>query len=385
MGRMDRMETELRQDLKGEMDKHKAELKQDYERLKTSVGIDIEVLSDKVESDLGKMDKRVQGTEGDVKGLQRQVTELNIGFETGVLRYDNMEHHVEVMEKRLIDIKDCSAIEFAHVKAQVKTVESTVHEHASSMEEMKSMVEQNRQDLDKWDKGKHRFKESDCCSKGEGNKGLFGKYSKIEQFVAELDREGIVFNAESEGLHPMEFINNMESRFVKTGFDLTDDVKLRIIKQLFRGSPLEWLRVNNFETYDNLRREFVKKYWNRKDQSRLIGEFYGGMYKGGEMPMSVYLMKLYNQNKYLSSPIPEDILTELLIAQLPQNIRMMLLTGGTDFENIVMWLKRFESDAGPYTAIVPLIQVPVPINDQVNARNRGGGWPNQANETNRKN
>jgi hypothetical protein len=153
----------------------------------------------------------------------------------------------------------------------------------------------------------------------------FGIYRSVEEIVNELEKEDLFFDGLHKGIHPMEFIKQVESKFDFVG-TIEDSVKLRIVRQCFRLEPRDWIRDNVFETYSEFKATFIETYWGFKEQAKLHKKIYCGKYViGRKLSMSSYVKKMYREAQFLSNSIPEDVLMQNLIGHLPIEFRMVLI------------------------------------------------------------
>jgi hypothetical protein len=153
----------------------------------------------------------------------------------------------------------------------------------------------------------------------------FGTYSSVEEIVNELEKEDLFFDGLQKGIHPMEFLKQVESKFDFVG-TIEDSVKLRIARQCFRLEPRDWIRDNVFETYSEFKATFIETYWGFKEQAKLHKKIYCGKYvMGRKLSMSSYVKKMYREAQFLSYSIPEDVLVQNLIGHLPIEFRMVLI------------------------------------------------------------
>ena len=179
-----------------------------------------------------------------------------------------------------------------------------------------------------------------------GERASFGEYSKVEDVVKELKEENIIFSGSEKGLHPIDFLNQLE-RFTREITGMEDKVQLRIVRQCLTGGPRKWYAEHSFDTYGDFRKEFVDNYWGRKDQLSLSRHIFHGRFNGGET-MSLYIKNLASQAQFLTvCPIANEDMVNYLMEHLPPSIRLLMLSSGSSLKSFLTLLERIEKEGGP--------------------------------------
>lgn len=174
------------------------------------------------------------------------------------------------------------------------------------------------------------------------DKQSFGRYHSVEEIVNELEKEEMFFDGLRNGIHPMEFVRQIESKFDFVG-TIEDSVKLRIVRQCFRLEPRDWIRDNVFETYSEFKATFIETYWGFKEQAKLHKKIYCGKFvTGRKLSMSAYIKRIHRDAQFLSYSIPETILLQNLIGHLPIDFRMVLINVELSIKSVLDLLSKAE-------------------------------------------
>ena len=83
----------------------------------------------------------------------------------------------------------------------------------------------------------------------------------------------------------------------------------------------EWGSYGNFET------AFRNKYWSEEEQEILRSRIMGtGNFGGHSNNITVYVMKLFNEAKYLEPPLPFQSFVRHISKHLPREVQITLMT-----------------------------------------------------------
>ena len=105
----------------------------------------------------------------------------------------------------------------------------------------------------------------------------------------------------------MQFLNRVKeyNQFCNSNWE----VKLLKIMKCFKGSSAVWAEVHKVEWGDYLSFEsaFRSKYWSEEEQEGLRSKIMGkGNFGAQGDNVTLYVMRLYNEVKYLEPPLPFD-------------------------------------------------------------------------------
>ena len=117
------------------------------------------------------------------------------------------------------------------------------------------------------------------------------------------------FTGDRRGVHPMQFLNRVRdfNRFCNNNWEM----KLLKVMKCFKGSPSIWAEVHkgdwlDFESFEG---DFRSKYWSEEDQEVLRSKIMGsGNFGTNGNNVTIYVMKMYNEAKYLEPPLPLSLI-----------------------------------------------------------------------------
>ena len=107
------------------------------------------------------------------------------------------------------------------------------------------------------------------------------------------------------------------------------EVQLLKISKCFKGSSAIWAEVykNEWESYEKFERAFREKYWLEEDQvvlgSRIMGTGNFGMHSDN---VTIYVIKIFNEGKYLEPPLPFRSFMGHISKHLPREVQISLMT-----------------------------------------------------------
>lgn len=165
-----------------------------------------------------------------------------------------------------------------------------------------------------------------------------------ETYVSEkLNKEEIKFSNTTNHLHPVEFIDRLEGRFKM--YHISGEERLNLALQCCTGNVKEWLRENDFRSYQEFKTSFFERYWNQFEQNKLLKQIYNGSYQSkGTGSMSGYFRRLVKQAAYLNCPIPEAALVRQLITHFKEEVKILLVQAGDNTEEVIRIIKRLEGE-----------------------------------------
>ena len=97
----------------------------------------------------------------------------------------------------------------------------------------------------------------------------------------------------------------------------------------FQGSSVIWAEVHRTEwgSYDKFEQAFRNKYWSEEDQeglrSRIMGAGNFGTYCNN---VTIYVMRIFNDAKYLEPPLPFRSFVRHISKHLPREVQITLMT-----------------------------------------------------------
>ena len=159
----------------------------------------------------------------------------------------------------------------------------------------------------------------------------------------------------------MQFLNRTWefNRFNSSSWE----VKLLKILKCFKGSAEIWAEVHNVEwgSYEDFEVAFRNKYWSEEDQEILRSKIMGnGNFCRMNNHLTIYVMNIYNEAKYLEPPLPFRSFVRHVSKHLPREVQITLMTKEitniNELENMLDVLQNIgEGDIGrrPNTPVVP--------------------------------
>lgn len=131
------------------------------------------------------------------------------------------------------------------------------------------------------------------------------------------------FTGNRSKLHPMNFLRKFRgmARFE----NMPSNQLLYYFGNCMTERAAVWWESTSHEHIEEAYAAFVSKYWSKTHQAELSRELHTGRYASEELEnMSEYVTERYQQNKFLDSPIDEEIFVELIVNHLPARIREKL-------------------------------------------------------------
>ena len=135
------------------------------------------------------------------------------------------------------------------------------------------------------------------------------------------------FSSENRRIHPMQFLNRTRefNRFNSSSWE----VKLLKILKCFKGSAEIWAEVHNVEwgSFEDFEVAFRNKYWSEEDQEILRSKIMGsGNFGRMNNHLTIYVMNIYNEAKYLEPPLPFRSFVRHVSKHLPREVQITLMT-----------------------------------------------------------
>ena len=128
------------------------------------------------------------------------------------------------------------------------------------------------------------------------------------------------FNCDNRRVHPMQFLSRVRefNRFNNSSWE----IKLLKILKCFKGNSEIWAEVHNTEwsSYEKFELAFRNKYWSEEDQEILRSKIMGtGNFGRINNHLTMYVMKIYNEAKYLEPPLPFRSFVRHISKHLPRD------------------------------------------------------------------
>jgi hypothetical protein len=159
----------------------------------------------------------------------------------------------------------------------------------------------------------------------------------------QLFREGILFTGDDEGLHPMEFLNLLESRF--KNYTVHSHRRVAFTLQCMRGPSKTWLLGNEFTSFEDFKEKFIEHFWGENAQAGLMKHIYSAYYTGGKQGApSTYFKRMLRHGTYLTNKIPEEMLVRQILNHFTNDIKIHLINLEDDAKKITKLLERLESE-----------------------------------------
>ena len=80
-------------------------------------------------------------------------------------------------------------------------------------------------------------------------------------------------------------------------------------------------------SYENFEAAFQNKYWSEEDQEILQSRIMGtGNFGGHNNNITIYVMKIFNEAKYLEPPLPFRSFVRHISKHLPREVQITLMT-----------------------------------------------------------
>ena len=134
------------------------------------------------------------------------------------------------------------------------------------------------------------------------------------------------FNCDSKAVHPMQFLNRVRdfNQFNNNSWE----VKILKIIKCFKGSSAVWAEAHRTDrvNYQSFERAFRDKYWSEEEEvlrSKIMGS---GNFGTNGSNVTMYVMKLYKEAKYLEPPLPFRSFACHISKHLPREIQITLMT-----------------------------------------------------------
>ena len=103
---------------------------------------------------------------------------------------------------------------------------------------------------------------------------------------------------------------------------------MKIIK-CFKGSAEIWSEVHHTEwdSFEDFEVAFRNKYWSEEDQEILRSKIMGnGNFGRINNHLTIYVMTIYNEAKYLEPPLPFRSFVRHISKHLPREVQITLMT-----------------------------------------------------------
>ena len=125
----------------------------------------------------------------------------------------------------------------------------------------------------------------------------------------------------------MQFLNRVRefNRFNSSSWE----IKLLKILKCFKGSSEIWAEVHNTEwsSYEKFEVAFRNKYWSEEDQEILRSKIMAtGNFSRINNHLNIYVMKIFNEAKYLEPPLPFRSFVRHISKHLPREVQITLMT-----------------------------------------------------------
>ena len=103
----------------------------------------------------------------------------------------------------------------------------------------------------------------------------------------------------------MQFLNRVKefNQFCRSNWE----VQLLKIMKCFKGNSAVWAEVHKTDWvhYNSFEKAFRGKYWSEEEQEVLRSKIMGsGKFGTHGNNVTMYVMRLYNETKYLEPPLP---------------------------------------------------------------------------------
>nr|CAI5842451.1 unnamed protein product [Callosobruchus analis] len=222
----------------------------------------------------------------------------------------------------------CDDVEFENSHLE-KIVESLAHSMAQMQTSISdlavSIQSQNQNRIDQHDVGRST---GDVSSK---------QYISIWRDLG----GGAVYFCPGGSLHPMQFLNKIERLFNDAG--VPEEAKVGLAMSCLKQSAADWAmnKEQKLGCYDDFRRAFRERYWNAEHERALYYDLKYGEYMGGNR--GDYLLKVAGSASYLSNPIPESDLVQMLVDHFPSEIkRGVVLNGIKNLDHFERYLRMLD-------------------------------------------
>ena len=125
----------------------------------------------------------------------------------------------------------------------------------------------------------------------------------------------------------MQFLSRVRefNRFNSSSWE----VNLLKILKCFKGSSEIWAEVHRTEwgSYENFEAAFRNKYWSEEGQEILRSRIMGtGNFGGHNNNITIYVMRIFNEAKYLEPPLLFRSFVRHISKHLPREVQITLMT-----------------------------------------------------------
>ena len=135
------------------------------------------------------------------------------------------------------------------------------------------------------------------------------------------------FSCDNKKVHPMQFISRVRefNKFSTNNWE----VQLLKIFKCFKGSSEIWAEVHKTKwgCFERFEAAFINKYWSEEDQEVLRSRIMGtGSFGGPNNNITGYVMRIFNEAKYLEPPLPFRSFVRHISKHLPREVQITLMT-----------------------------------------------------------
>ena len=145
----------------------------------------------------------------------------------------------------------------------------------------------------------------------------------------------------------MQFLNRVKefNQFSSSNWE----VKMLKIMKCFKGSSAVWAEVHKIDSvdYQSFEWAFRNKYWSEEEQEVLRIKIMGsGNFGTHGKNVTMYVMRLYNEAKYLEPPLPFRSFVRHVSKHIPREIQITLMTHDiteiTELEKILRHIPKYK-------------------------------------------
>lgn len=167
--------------------------------------------------------------------------------------------------------------------------------------------------------------------------------SKNKKYISawkDLGGNSICFSP-GGSMHPVAFIRKLQNVFDDAG--VPENKRVRYAVNNLRGSAADWGQIKEtvMTEFGKFKNMFLSRYWGPEEERELFNKIRFGRYERGSR--ADYFLKIVREADFLSKPLPEKELVDLVIPHFPWDIyRGILNSGYSTAEEVEKHLRKID-------------------------------------------